>query len=267
MLTKGEKVTIPQEKPCILLEGAGTKLTSVEWDGHEDTASSTTFTTMAENIIVKGITFKNTYNDPYDLSMVNLKQAVAVGVLGDKTVFFNCSFLGVQDTLWDAYGRHFFQNCYIQGGVDFIFGTGQSIYEGCTLRYSYGDYATSYNYGYITANGRRSADDPSGFVFRGCSVIGESKAYLGRAWNAFSRVYFVDSFLSDVVLPEGWWAWNNVGHEENITFVEANNKGPGADTSNRVPWLKKLNGATIGQLPNISFIDKGGWIQRLPIAY
>jgi hypothetical protein len=45
-------------KPCILLEGAGTKLTSVEWDGHEDTASSTTFTTMAENIIVKGITFK-----------------------------------------------------------------------------------------------------------------------------------------------------------------------------------------------------------------
>jgi hypothetical protein len=50
-------------------------------------------------------------------------------------------------------------------------------------------------------------------VFRGCRVIGEGKVYLGRAWNAFSRVYFVDSFFSDVVEPEGWWAWNNVGHE------------------------------------------------------
>ena len=40
------------------MEGAGTNLTSVEWDAHENTAESPTFTSIADNIIVKGITFK-----------------------------------------------------------------------------------------------------------------------------------------------------------------------------------------------------------------
>jgi len=35
----------------------------------------------------------------------------------------------VQDTLWDVGGRHYFYQCYIQGGADFIFGKGQSFYE------------------------------------------------------------------------------------------------------------------------------------------
>jgi hypothetical protein len=50
-------------------------------------------------------------------------------------------------------------------------------------------------------------------VFNRCAVIGSGKVYLGRAWKAFSRVIFVNSLLSEVVEPEGWWAWYYVGHE------------------------------------------------------
>lgn len=55
--------------------------------------------------------------------------AVAAKVDGDETAFYSCAFKGVQDTLFDKTGRHYFYNCYIQGEVDFIFGNGQSIYE------------------------------------------------------------------------------------------------------------------------------------------
>ncbi|KAE8009327.1 hypothetical protein FH972_005771 [Carpinus fangiana] len=260
-----EKVIIPQEKPCIFIEGAGTNLTSVEWDDHEDTTDSPTFTSFADNIIVKGITFKNTYNHPMD-SLDNLTQAAAARIVGDKSVFSHCAFVGVQDTLWDDHGRHYFHKCYIQGGVDFIFGNGRSIYERSIIKYSIGDFGANRSYGYITANGRASADDPSGFVFNRCAVIGSGKVYLGRAWKTFSRVIFVNSLLSEVVEPEGWWAWDNVGHEANITYVEANNVGAGADTSKRVPWEKKLSAAKLSKFMKTSFIDKEGWIEKLPIA-
>lgn len=46
------------EKTCIFLEGFGSEFTSIEWDDHYNTAASPTFTSLADNIVVKGITFK-----------------------------------------------------------------------------------------------------------------------------------------------------------------------------------------------------------------
>jgi len=62
-----------------------------------------------------------------------LIQAVAALIGGDKASFYNCSFIGNQDTLCDYIGRHYFHNCFIEGAVDFIFGFGQSIYEVCPI--------------------------------------------------------------------------------------------------------------------------------------
>lgn len=55
-------------------------------------------------------------------------QAVAMRISGDKASFHKCKFIGFQDTLCDDKGRHFFNNCYIKGTVDFIFGNGKSLY-------------------------------------------------------------------------------------------------------------------------------------------
>nr|GMD83920.1 zinc finger CCHC domain-containing protein 10-like [Ipomoea batatas] len=45
-------------------------------------------------------------------------------VTGDRTAFYHCNFSGVQDTLLDAMGRHYFKHCIIEGAIDFIFGAG-----------------------------------------------------------------------------------------------------------------------------------------------
>jgi len=54
---------------------------------------------------------------------------VAAFIGGDKSAFYSVGFAGIQDTLWDSDGRHYFHRCTIQGAVDFILGSGQSIYQ------------------------------------------------------------------------------------------------------------------------------------------
>lgn len=55
-------------------------------------------------------------------------QAAALRVGGDGSAFYNCKFYGYQDTVFDYKGRHLFKDCYIEGTVDFIFGSAKSIY-------------------------------------------------------------------------------------------------------------------------------------------
>lgn len=72
---------------------------------------------------------QNSYNSPPNNNQNPLERAVAALIQGDKSAFYNCRFLGLQDTLWDVQGRHYFKSCTIEGAMDFIFGAGQSLYE------------------------------------------------------------------------------------------------------------------------------------------
>lgn len=65
---------------------------------------------------------------------------------------------------------------------------------------------------YITAQGRESADESSGFVFSYCSVIGKGPALLGRAYRNYSRVVCYKTHMDDIISPEGWNPWFNENH-------------------------------------------------------
>jgi len=53
-----EKVKIPYDKPYIILKGEGKRRTFVEWDDHDNTSQSPTFAAMADNIVVKSMSFR-----------------------------------------------------------------------------------------------------------------------------------------------------------------------------------------------------------------
>ncbi|CAI0380327.1 unnamed protein product [Linum tenue] len=251
--TYREKVVIPKEKPFIILKGRGRRRTKIVWDDHTS-IECPTFMSLADNIIVKGLGFVNSYN--YGGSSENeLLPAVAAEVSGDKTSFYGCGFSGVQDTLWDNAGRHYFKRCTIEGAVDFIFGNAQSIYEECAIRVVKG--------GFITAQARETADSPSGFVFKGCTVSGVGLSYLGRPWRPYARVLFFKSNFSQVVDPRGWDPWN-LSDQKGVIYAEYGNFGPGADTSNRVSWEKKLSVDVWEKMTSMSFINEDGWLQRQP---
>ncbi|KAK8591854.1 hypothetical protein V6N13_031880 [Hibiscus sabdariffa] len=266
-----EKVTIPKDKPCIFLEGQDRKVTTITFNEHDKTDTSATFTSTASNLFARGITFENSFNHPLWLKRAlgyvrvpGVVPAVAARILGDKSAFVECGFLGVQDTLWAALGRHYFSKCYIEGATDFIFGYGQSFFEDCSINVTACDLSPEFRYGYITAQGRQSSDDPDGFVFKGGEIFGVVRPYLGRAWGPYSRVIFQKAKFNIDVIPAGWDAWLFPGKEENFTYAEADCTGPGSNNSERVSWEKKLSADQLEQFSLSSFVDQDGWISRLP---
>ncbi|TKY69207.1 pectinesterase 29 [Spatholobus suberectus] len=257
--TYREKVKIPYDKPYIILKGEGKRRTFVEWDDHDTTSQSPTFAATADNIVVKSMSFRNSYNNPIN-NKPNVP-AVAAMVSGDKSYFFRVGFFGFQDTLWDDTGRHYYKLCTIQGAVDFIFGAGQSLFERCVISVLGGALDPGLP-GFITAQGRINSEDSNGFVFNNCRVIGNGSTYLGRPWRSYARVLFYMTNMSNIIQPSGWNAWNFPRYEGRITFAEYGNFGPGSDTSKRVSWTKKLDLETIENMTSTKFIDTEGWLQQ-----
>ncbi|KAM3268166.1 putative pectinesterase 29 [Capsicum chacoense] len=259
--TYREQVKIPREKPYIYLKGEGKRKTNVTWNGHDNIAIDATFISEADYTIVKSITFINSYNIPPKGNV--LMQAVAAMISGDKSTFYRCGFIGVQDTLWDVQGRHYFKLCNIVGAVDFIFGDGQSIYERCIISVNAG--VLNGIIGSITAQGRTSLNDQSGFVFKDSAIFGNGLTLLGRPWRAYARVLFYNCSMSNIVVPQGWSAWNFIGHENHLTFCEVNCNGIGSNTRQRVPWKAKLSQHELQKLTSLSFIDGEDWIMSQPL--
>lgn len=52
-----EKVKIPYDRPYIILKGQGKRTTQVIWDDHQSIAESPTFTSVADNVVVKKMSF------------------------------------------------------------------------------------------------------------------------------------------------------------------------------------------------------------------
>ena len=46
-----------------------------------------------------------------------------------------------------------------------------------------------------------------GFVFVRSRITGAGMVYLGRAWGNDSRVVFANTYMDDIVVPEGWGDW------------------------------------------------------------
>jgi len=85
-------------------------------------------------------------NITFENSAGNTGQAVAVSNRGDRTIFKHCRFLGYQDTLYADYGRQYYVDSYIEGGVDFIFGNAAAVFDR--------DEIHSNGPGYLTAQSR-----------------------------------------------------------------------------------------------------------------
>ena len=181
----------------------------------------------ADDFTVENLTFEN--------SAGPVGQALAIRVEGDRVVFRNCRFLGWQDTILLNRGRQYFENCYIAGHVDFIFGAATAWFENCHIHIM--------RDGYITA-ASTPPQQPFGFVFSHCKITSESSAfrtYLGRPWRPYASTIFLNTEMSEVVRPEGWNNWNQPEREKTSRYAEFGSSGPGTKPNERVKWARQLS--------------------------
>ncbi|TKY62557.1 pectinesterase 8 [Spatholobus suberectus] len=260
-----EKVFVPKTKPNITFQGQGYTSTAIAWNDTALSANGTFYSgsvqVFASNFIAKNISFMNLAPIPSPGAVG--AQAVAIRVSGDQSEFRGCGFFGAQDTLHDDKGRHYFKDCYIQGSIDFIFGNARSLYENCQIVSIANPVPAgqrSIN-GAVTAHGRVSMDENTGFAFVNSAIGGNGRIWLGRAWRPYSRVVFAFTTMSDIIAPEGWNDFNDPSRDQTIFYGEYNCSGPGANTNFRAPYVQKLSETQALAFLNTSFIDGDQWLE------
>lgn len=256
--TYKEKITIPSTKPFIHLIGenvAKVSLTNDDFSGKLrpdgttfGTSNSASVTINATDFYAANITFENTTGES--------PQAVAVNANNDRIAFYNCRFLGGQDTLLTnglTGPRQYYKNCFIDGTVDFIFGGAKAIFENCTM---FCRDRTNAGSSYLTAANTQSGI-PYGYVFINCVIPsnrGNTNYFLGRPWQndgtsttpSHSKTVFLNTKMGKTILPEGWSVWNANTNTSVITYAEYKSKtlsGAVLDIKQRVPWSKQLTDA------------------------
>jgi hypothetical protein len=115
-----ERVKIPRDKLNFTFAGADAASTTISANVSAAAAGGTFFSPVVE---VNGDGF-----EAHDIAFENTfgvgSQAVALSI----HAFRNCRFAGWQDTLYAAWGRQYYRDCYIEGHVDFILGDAAAVF-------------------------------------------------------------------------------------------------------------------------------------------
>ncbi|MEJ6980900.1 pectinesterase family protein [Pedobacter sp. P351] len=257
-----EKLLLVATKDFVTLVGEDRFNTILSYDDHPgnrspgrgsiSTHNSYSFQINADHFTAKNITFRNDAG-------FTAGQAVALDVRGDKAVFLECRIIGNQDILFvnSDRSRQYYENCYIEGTTDFIFGSATVWFEQCQIH--------SKKNSHITAASTPEANR-FGFIFYDCKLTGDSilrKVSLGRPWKPYSNVAYLYCYIDNHIMPQGWANWNTTESNKTARYFEYQNYGPGAGTDSRVNWAKQLSDVEIKNFTVANVF--GTWNPRLII--
>lgn len=248
-----EKIIIPDTKHSLTLIGEDKYKTILSFNNFASklsqfgdaigTSGSASVYVCPDNFSAENITFENAAGP--------VGQAVAIIVRSDNASFFNCRFLGFQDTLYThkAGSKQYYNNCYIEGTVDFIFGSSTAYFEDCEI-FCKGS-------GYITA-ASTPKEQAYGYIFKNCTIDGnnEESFFLGRPWRPYAHVVFIECDMSNVIRKEGWNNWGNELNEKTSFYGEYLNRGESANTSNRVSWSHQIREENINKYSLINVLGE-----------
>jgi pectinesterase len=260
-----EKLVIPSWKTKISLIGEDrehTIITNSDYSGKanpggKDAFGKDKFTTYTSyTVLVQGNDF-HAENLTIENAAGRVGQAVALHVEGDRCSLKNCSLLGNQDTLYAATenSRQYYNNCFIQGTTDFIFGEATAVFDHCVIK--------NLTNSYITA-ASTTPRQQFGFVFFDCKLIADSaakKVRLGRPWRPNAKVVYIRTEMGAHIVPVGWDNWRDPTNEKTAFFAEYESTGAGANKAGRVAWSHQLSKAEIKNYTIENILSgKDGWV-------
>jgi pectinesterase len=239
-----ERINVTRLRPRVTLLGEGKKPEDVVITAAQfaKQAGGTYFTETAQinadDFEADNITFENTAGP--------VGQAVAAVVRSDRAIFKHCRFLGDQDTLFADFGRQYYVDSYVTGGVDFIFGNATAVFDHSEIHIM--------RPGFLTAQSRTAETQTTGYVITHSRVtssiaipppadptkVVRTGFFLGRPWRPYSRVVFMETELPADLNPAGWSPWSRADEKPTAFYAEFNNTGPGARPTERAAWSHQL---------------------------
>ena len=250
-----EKILMNYTLNNVTLEGEskeGVIITNGDYASLNNMGTSGSYTLRIDgnNITLKNLTIENTAG--------HVGQAVALHTTGDKIHVKDCNIHGNQDTLYASghNSRALFDNCYIEGTVDFIFGAATALFRNCHIHAKSDSYLTAAS---------TAKENPVGYVFHKCKVTTApdvKNVHLGRTWRPYASTYFIECELPEAINPKGWHNWGKEENEKTARYGEYNCSGPGAKDTERVGWRKNLDAMEAAELtdPGRIFTRSSVWI-------
>ena len=274
--------------PNLYIKGAGADKVVIEWDsiygikdagGFAQVTDSTQTVAVrdtATNVTIEGVTISNYWNsqERMDEAGLAIERGLALLVQADRFIMKNSALLGIQDTLEVFTGRQYFENVFISGYTDFIFGTNNTtLFKNCTIHVIdtvKDDQGTA---GYLTAfkgSNKGAADAITyGAIFSQCKFTADEgvmagKTAIGRTWGAYAAVAVINCDLGEHISVDGYDKSNNKNKryismngihptDETVQFVEYGNTGAGAITE-AVAGMKMLTAEEAANYTDIAVI-------------
>ena len=264
------EITIPN----LHIKGVGSDKVIIEWDslygikdagGYSQVTDSTQTVAIrdtATGVTIEGVTISNYWNsqERMDAAGLEIERGLALLVQADRFIMRDSALLGIQDTLELFTGRQYFENVYISGYTDFIFGTNNvTLFKNCTIHVIDTVKDDKGTAGYLTAfkgSNKGSQDAITyGAIFYQCKFTADEgvmagKTAIGRTWGAYAAVAVIESELGGHISLDGYDPKNNKDKryismngihptDGTVQFVEYGNTGAGALTE-AVAGMKML---------------------------
>jgi pectin methylesterase-like acyl-CoA thioesterase len=214
-----------------------------------------------DDLVISNLTIRNT--TPRGGSQA--EALILHGTPRSRAVVSGVDLYSFQDTL-QVNGQAYLENSYIEGDVDFMWGSGPCFFENC---HCYGTRSKAY-YTQI-----RNPASNHGYVYHHCTFDGPpgvANMYLSRIDPTRfpnSEVVLLDCTLGEAVNPAGWLL-NNSQTAPDLYFWEYNSHDPSGkpvDTSKRLPASKQLkmpeDKKTIDDYSNPAFVLGENWDPRI----
>jgi pectin methylesterase-like acyl-CoA thioesterase len=203
----------------------------------------------ADGLTVENLTIQN-------LTPQGGSQAEALRLQNcDRCVVRDADILSLQDTLlWS--GRLYAENCYIEGNVDFVWGTGVAYFDRCELK-------TVGRSGYIVQ--ARNGADGYGYVFvdsritSDAGLTGSVLARIDASEYPDSHVAYVDCTLGAHIASAGFTITGSP--PASLRFWEYRSKNPAGallDTSGRVQGATQISAEQAALMRDKAHV-LGGW--------
>jgi pectin methylesterase-like acyl-CoA thioesterase len=242
-------------KSQVTLHGEDRKATIIAGVNNNDLNASTSTRALvsidgASKVVFENLTIHN-------LTPQGGSQAEALRLQScDQCVVRHTDIISLQDTLlWS--GRIYANDCYIEGNVDYIWGTGAAFFDHCEIK-------TVGRAGYLVQ--ARNPANTSGYVFvdskltSDSSVTGDMLGRIDVSVYPASQVAYINCQMGKHISPSAWTITGGVasGSLRFWEYQSVDASGAPIDVSKRAAGSRQLSAAEATMLRDPAQV-LGGW--------